>query len=248
MRVVFHFVGRADRQDLPIVHQGNAVGDPKGQITVVRNHDGGDANPAVQLQDFLTHGHGDHRIELAGRFIIEDQLRFDHQGARDGHALFHAAGKVAWITVLLPLQPDDFELFLDDPGDFIGRLELMLGQVEANVFTDGQRIEQGAGLKDHGHAVFVHDAGRLDGFAFDEDFAVVGRFQSDEVFEQYAFATAARTHDDKDFPPLHLEVQSLEHRVAVETAAQPPHGDTDTLLRSGSRSVHQSKYMRKRVT
>src|SRR3989442_2483164 len=82
---------------------------------------------------------------------------------------------------------------------------------------------------------------------FDKDFAVIRGFQSNDVFEQNGFAAAARPHHDKYFPALHAEIKSLEYRLSVETAAQPPHGDTDALG-SGGRGVHQSKYMRKRVT
>ena len=42
-------------------------------------------------------------------------------------------------------------------------------------------------------------SGRLDRLAFDQDFAGIGRFQADDVFEQNAFAAAAGPHDDENF-------------------------------------------------
>ena len=117
---------------------------------------------------------GGERVQFAGGLVVKDQLRFDDQGAGDGDALFHAAGEFAGHFVLGAFEADDFEFFGDDAGDFLRGLEAVLGQVKADVFADGQGIEQGAGLEDHGHAVLVHDLGRLDGLAVDEDFAGVG--------------------------------------------------------------------------
>ncbi len=92
----------------------------------------------------------------------------------------------------------------------------MFGQVKPHVFADGERIEERAGLEDERHAVFGGDFRRLDGFAVDEDFARVGRFNPDEVLEQNAFAAAARTHDDEYFAGLDIEINALEHFLAVK--------------------------------
>ncbi len=74
------------------------------------------------------------------------------------------------ICLSLSLRPTSFELFGDNARDFLRRLEPMFGEVKTDVFADGQRIEQRAGLEDHGHAVLAHDFGGLDGLALDEDF------------------------------------------------------------------------------
>ena len=67
----------------------------------------------------------------------------------------------------------------------------------------------------------------LDGFPVDEDFAGVGQFQADEVLEQDALATAARPHDDKDFPGPDLEINALKHFLAVKTFVQAAHHEAD---------------------
>ena len=46
--------------------------------------------PLEQRQDLL----GRHRIEVARRFVGQDEVRIVHQAAGDGHALLLAAGKL----------------------------------------------------------------------------------------------------------------------------------------------------------
>ena len=105
----------------------------------------------------------------------------------------------------------------------------MLAQIKPDVFADGERVEQRAGLKDHRHAVFGGDFRGLNRFPVDEDFAGVGRFKADEVFEQDALAAAARPHDDKNLAGLDLEINALEHFLAVKALAQPAHRESDAV-------------------
>ncbi len=60
-----------------------------------------------------------------------------------------------------PCRPTASSLRGDDGGDFLRRVESVFGEVKADIFADRQRGEQGAGLKDHGHAVFVPDVGSM---------------------------------------------------------------------------------------
>ena len=39
MRIISYFVGRANRQDLPVVHHGHSVSDPEGQLAIVQLSD-----------------------------------------------------------------------------------------------------------------------------------------------------------------------------------------------------------------
>ena len=110
----------------------------------------------------------------------------------------------------------------------------MFGQVKPDIFADGERIEQRAGLEHQRHAVFGGDFRRLDGFAVDENFAGIRRFQADEVFEQNAFAAAARPHDDENFAGLDFEINALEHFLAAKTFAQAAHLQADAGMIVGS--------------
>src|SRR6185437_13208065 len=103
---------------------------------------------------------------------------------------------------------------------FCATIWAIFAQVKADVFADGERIEQRAGLEHHREAVFIHHVGRLDGFAIDEDFAGIGEIEDDDLLEQHAFAAAAGPHNDEDFAGFDFEVQAFEDFLAVETFFQ----------------------------
>src|SRR6266540_1183017 len=212
-------VGRADQEDLALAHDGDAFRNSKSQIPIMRDDDGSDFDALVQLIYFLGNQDRHQRVEFAGGFIVKNQLRLNYQGARDGDAFFHAAGKVAGETVLLSFESDQFEFLADNPGDFIRWLELVFGQVQSDVFSHRERVEQRARLEDHGHSIFVHDAGRLNRLALDENLPFIRGFEPDEVLEQHAFAATARTHHDKNLAALHIKAPLFQDRIAVETLA-----------------------------
>ena len=60
------------------------------------------------------------------------------------------------------LEADVFQFFRDDAFNFFRRFQPVFGQVKPDIFADGQRIEQRAGLEHQRHAVFGGDFGRLD--------------------------------------------------------------------------------------
>ena len=80
----------------------------------MRHHERRDVDALVQFQNFLADDDGGKRIQLARRFVVKNQLRFDDQRAGDGGALFHAAGKVAGHFILGALQADVLQFFGDD--------------------------------------------------------------------------------------------------------------------------------------
>ena len=59
------------------------------------------------------------------------------------------------ILSSVPLRPTVFKFFGDDARDFLRRFEPVFAQVKPDVFADGQRIEQRAGLEHQRHAVFA---------------------------------------------------------------------------------------------
>ena len=81
--------------------------------------------------------------------------------------------------------------------------------------------------------VFAGGFGRLNGFPVDEDFPGVGRLEPDEMFEQHAFAAAARAHDDENFAGLDREIDAFEHLLPVKTFAQAAHLEADAGMLVG---------------
>ena len=154
-------------------------------------------------------------------------MRLDDQRARDGGAFFHAAGKFARHLVHGVFQADGGQHFRDNFFNLFRRFEPVFRQIQTDVFADGERIEQRAGLEDERHAIFRRDFRRGERFAVDENFAGVRFFQADEMFEQNTLAAAARPHDDKNLAGLHFDVHALEHFLIGKTFAQAAHDEAD---------------------
>jgi hypothetical protein len=241
IRVPLHLVRRADGPHLALVDDRDAVRHAKSEVPVVRDNQRGDPDSLLEAHNLLGNDHGGKRVQLAGRLIVENQLRLDDQRPGDGHALLHAAGKLAGHFILRAGQAHPRELFRGDAGDFPGRPQPVFGQVQADVLPDRQRIQQRAGLEDHRHAVTIHNPRRLQGLAFEEDFPGVRRFQPDQVLEQDGFAAAAGAHDDENLARRHLEIQAAQNFLAVERLAQPAHAQADAVGLGGGRVHHFSR-------
>ena len=157
-------------------------------------------------------------------------MRVNDQRTGDGDALFHAAGKFVGHFFFGALEADVFEFFRDDAGDFPRRFEPVFAQIKPDIFADGQRTEQSAGLENQRHPVFGGDFRQLNGFAIDENLPFVGRLKSNKMLKQHALATAARPHDDENFSGLNLEINAIEDFLVVETFAQAAHLEADAGL------------------
>ena len=116
-------------------------------------------------------------IEASGGRIVEDHGRTIYQGAGDGNAAAHSAGKLGGIFFEGLLELDEAECFADALVDF-GFVHGFLAEAEGNVVRDGEGIEERAFLEDEadlaaeiqqlgfGHFAYV--------VAHDEDLAGIG--------------------------------------------------------------------------
>src|SRR5262244_3503141 len=82
--------GLARLHDDTLVEHGHAVGDLEDLGDLVADHHRGEAELAVELLDEPVNGIDEDGIEAGGGLVEEDDLRFSHEGAGDGHALAHA--------------------------------------------------------------------------------------------------------------------------------------------------------------
>src|SRR5258706_5490176 len=144
-----NLLGRANRPQFAVDHHAHAISNRESKVAIVAHHNRGYMNARFKIKNFFADGDGHQRVEFAGRFVVKDQLRIDDERAGNGDALFHAAGKFAWIAVLDVLEAEKIELLDDDALDFCGLFQLMFRQIKADILADGKRTEQSAGLKDH---------------------------------------------------------------------------------------------------
>ncbi len=79
--------GHVELFDVAAVHDGDAVGDAHRLVLVVRNHDDGQTELALQALDLDLHVKPQVPVQ-GGEWLVEQQeLRLDHQRTRQGHAL-----------------------------------------------------------------------------------------------------------------------------------------------------------------
>src|SRR5215469_2450083 len=87
-----------DLNNFSVIHMGDAVGKFE-DARIVRDHDD---RPIGTLRNSSQHFHRAAPslvIEVAGRFVANNQLGFVHQGTGDRHALLLAAAQLPWKSV-----------------------------------------------------------------------------------------------------------------------------------------------------
>ena len=91
-------------------------------------------------------GLGGNRIEARSGRIVKDNGRAIDQGAGDGNAAAHAAGKLGGKTIDGLFHFDEAQRFADARFDFLF-VGIFFAQAEGNIFGDGHGIEKRAFLK-----------------------------------------------------------------------------------------------------
>src|SRR5712692_1678772 len=102
-------LGRADLDDPPLVEHGHRVGELEDLGDLVAHHDRGEPEPPVQLADQGVDRVDEDRIEPGGRLVEKDDGGLGDQGARDGHALAHAARHFGGVLVADVAEPHALE-------------------------------------------------------------------------------------------------------------------------------------------
>jgi hypothetical protein len=98
-RALVDLLGRADLLDLPGVHDDDAIGHRHRLDLVVRHVDRGVAEFLVQPADLEAHVAPEIRVEVRQGLVQEQDVRARGEGAREGHALLLAAGKLGGVAL-----------------------------------------------------------------------------------------------------------------------------------------------------
>ena len=98
---------RADLLEAPAAHHRDAVGDRQRLLLVVRHVDRGDAERLLQLADLAAHLDPQLRVEVRERFVEQQHLGLDHQGAGDRDALQLAAGELVRPARVVAFELDE---------------------------------------------------------------------------------------------------------------------------------------------
>jgi len=93
--VVVEIHRRADLLDDSAVEHGDAIRDRQGFFLVVGHEYRGDAELALQREQFTPHVHPQLRVEVGKRLVEQQHLGLDGDRARHRHPLLLAAGELS---------------------------------------------------------------------------------------------------------------------------------------------------------
>ena len=167
-------------------------------------------------------------VESGEGFVHQQDFRLHREGARDGDALAHAAGKLVGAL---------FErIGKADPSQHLTRRLLALlgrhaahGKTEADVLPDIQPGEQRCLLEDQ--AALWRRSG--DGFAVRADRARGRLFEPGDEIEQRALAATGRAQQNDELAGLDLEIDVGQRLMGPLAPGIPNLADADAADRAG---------------
>ena len=141
----------AGRRGVAFFQMADGFGEAGG-VRIVRHHDDGLAELAVEAGEHGEDIFGRGGVEVAGRLVGQDQVGISHDGARDSDALFLTTGKLLGQVAQAIAQADQFQsgfgvlhtLFLVELGQL---------QRQLDIFERGQNRDQVERLKNEANVV-----------------------------------------------------------------------------------------------
>ncbi len=218
LRMVVELALRADLLDLAVAHDDEAVGHRQRLVLVVRHHDRGEAELALELADLDPHLLAQLRIEIGERLVEQQDVRLDDEGARQGDALLLAARELARQALAELFEPHHAQRLGDLALDR-SRIELPHAQAEGDVLRHGEMREEGIALEDEaGIAVIGRDVGHV---ALAEQDAARRRLdEAGDEAQRRRLAAARGAEQDQELALVDLQRDILHRLVAAEFLAQ----------------------------
>ena len=147
-RLEVEALGRVDLQDLARAHHGDAAAEGHRLDLVVRDVDGRDAEPLVELRERRAHADAELRVEVRERLVEQEGLRLARDRAAHRDALALAAGELCGASLEQVFEPEELRHLFDPARDLrlrrLPRLEAV-----ADVLAHRHVRVQGVGLEDH---------------------------------------------------------------------------------------------------
>ncbi len=200
LRPVVQILGRSQLFEAPVTHHAHMIRQHQGFRLIMGDvHEGG-AEGGLQLLEFDLHVLAQFQIESTQGFVEQQQSRFQHQAACDGHALALTAGQFIHAFGAGASQTDPIQHGLAAPYP-LGAFHAAPGETECNVFPHRHHGEQRQLLKYHidGAAIRRHFAHAL---SADDDVARVRRDESGNHAQQGRLSAPGRTQYGKETSAL----------------------------------------------
>src|SRR6478735_7847192 len=211
-----HIGNRSCCNDLAVPEDGDAVARGIKTVEIVGYHENGQPQSTLQGAHQLVEVAGADRIEARGRFVKEHQFGIECEGARQRHALDHAARQFRRKTIGdFGLQTHHAELGHHDLVEQPLRDLEIFAHRKLNVLAHCERGEQRALLEQDAPAALdaaaLRRVRRVEIDAEHLDPSGDLRHQADDSPRQYRFARTGRADKSQDLAALDVEIEPVEH-------------------------------------
>ena len=206
--------------DGAIAHDGYAVANANGLFQVVGDEDRGPFHRRCKLHEFRLQLASDERVQGAERLVHQQDVGICRDGARQAHALLHAARQLMRKAFAPAGQFNPRQRALCRFQTGLARHAANL-QGHGHVVTHVAVWHQAKVLKHHGHAPVAQGAQarvvqRHHVLTIDPHRPRGGLQQTVDVAQKCALATARQTHDAKDLAARDGEADALHTHHAVK--------------------------------
>lgn len=195
----FDALDGAEVNDAAFEEDDDAVSDAAHEVEVVGDDDGSEPELAFEAEHEGGHAVAHDGIDHGGGLVVEDALGLGGEGTGDGDGAAVAGGEVGGEVVFVVGEVDHIE----EPADDLPAVGLVVIfaelEGEEDVLADGEGIEEGAALEDHGD--FAADEAEVgfgevcDVLVSDDDAAGIGFEETHDVVEADALANTGAADD-----------------------------------------------------
>ena len=221
-RAAVDVVRRSDLRDQPVAHHDDAVRHRECLFEIVGDVDRGHAEPVLQLAQFDAHVGAQLGVEVRERLVEQQDLRLEHEGARQRDALLLPAGELRGSALRERAHLHHAERVRDLLGDLLLALAPD-AQAVRDVLEHRHVRPDRVGLEHHREAALlgrdVHALRRrIDGGAADADLARARLLQPRDGAQRRGLAAAGRTEQRQLLAGLHGKADAAHrrHRAVVD--------------------------------
>jgi len=216
--------GRRGLPDVPSPHHDDKIGHGHGFALIVCDHDGGDAEPLLQLTQFDLHGLAQLCVQGRQRLVEQEQAGRQGQRAGDRDPLPLAAGQLRHRPPCKVRQLNEGQEFVHPPVPLWFRNAADAKRV-GDVFPDIEVRKESQRLEDHPEvAPMRRDLGDI--HIVDEDPTGSRCVQPGDHPKQSGLAAAGRPEQTDEGALRHLQIDLLDGGHGSEVLRDPVENKT----------------------
>ena len=221
------FFRSACHANLPFMQQHHPIGDPEGKLDIVGDDDAGQLKCILQSPNQLSDDIAPNWIESCGRFVIQNDVRFQDDCSGQRHTFSLPSGKRGGVNIVGPGHSDHVQHPLNTSASFFRGGIGVFTQREAHILTNRHGVEQRALLKQETDSSSDIAESRLleliNACLIEVDLAGISMEQPNQVFEHDTLATSAWTHDDRGLTGIERQSQATQDMISTKPLVQILH-------------------------